>query len=253
MQFSRKAAPLLGLAVLAALGLAATRPVAAQQVYQVSFGGTFFDDQNDPANPVFDAAALAGSTFTASYLFDATAPNQTPNSSTGKYGFGSVPYGLTFTVYDQAHNPLLTGTPDASTVSGAFTSPAGPTFYSRSLASGGSAAGTVDSLTSSLTLSNPNGNYGNSLPISPGFYDISHFPFDIVLAGNLHELETTFDVIGDDVNGNEDDAIFKVNSLSLQPVPEASTTVSFGLLLTLGMGRVAVATRRKKRVANAGD
>ena len=246
MTLSRTTAPLLGLAALVALGLAAAHPAAAQQVYQVNFGGTFFDDTNDPANPVFDAAALAGSTFTASYLFDATAPNQTPNASTGKYGFGSAPYGLTFTVYDQAHNPLLTGTPNASTVSGAFTYPVGPAFYSRSLASGGSAAGSVGSLISSLTLSNPNGNYGNSLPISPGFYDISHFPFDIVLAGNLHELATTFDIIGDDVNGNEDDAIFKVSSLSLQPVPEASTTVSFGLLLVLGIGGLLVAARRKR-------
>ena len=250
MTLSRKTAPLLGLAALVALGWAAARPVAAQQVYQVSFGGTFFDDTNDPANPVFDAAALVGSTFTASYLFDATAPNQTANSSTGEYGFGSMPYGLTFTVYDQAHNPLLTGTPGASTVSGAFTSLIGPTFYSRSLASGGSAAGLVDSLISSLTLSNPNGNYDNSLPISPGFYDISHFPFDTVVHGNLHQLATTFDVIGDDANGNEDDAIFKVNSLSLQPVPETSTTLSFGLLLALGMGGVLVAARRRKLGSN---
>ena len=37
--------------------------------------------------------------------------------------------------------------------------------------------------------------------------------------------------------------------ISDAPVPEASTTVSFGLLLALGMGGVVVAGRRKKKTS----
>jgi len=39
--------------------------------------------------------------------------------------------------------------------------------------------------------------------------------------------------------------------LSSAPVPEASTTVSFGLLLALGLGGLVIAARRKKTGAKA--
>ena len=49
---------------------------------------------------------------------------------------------------------------------------------------------------------------------------------------------------GSDLDGFVDDNNLSVSSAN--PVPEASTTVSFGLLLMLGMGGMVVAVRKKK-------
>jgi hypothetical protein len=62
-----------------------------------------------------------------------------------------------------------------------------------------------------------------------------------------------YSMLFDRHSGSDLDAFVDDNSLtvSANPVPEASTTVSLGLLLMLGLGGMAVAAKRKKSAAQA--
>lgn len=54
---------------------------------------------------------------------------------------------------------------------------------------------------------------------------------------NGDPLQATYDYFG---------GTLEFNGAAAQPVPEASTTISFGLLLCLGLGGLAVSARRRK-------
>lgn len=76
---------------------------------------------------------------------------------------------------------------------------------------------------------------------TPTFIDTSSFASLTGVAG--------YDFRPDNANwpGHAEVGIDDLTFSPANPVPEASTTVSFGLLLTLGLGGLVVATRRRKR------
>ncbi len=76
-------------------------------------------------------------------------------------------------------------------------------------------------------------------------YDQSTFYF----AGLISNTAFTTATIGSSSAGPN---VFNADNLTYSPaaVPEASTTVSFGLLLALGLGGVVVAAKRKKATAS---
>lgn len=67
------------------------------------------------------------------------------------------------------------------------------------------------------------------------------------LTATATSSSTVLTILGQSVGVTEVDNV----SVTPAPVPEASTTVSLGLLLTLGMGGVMVAGKRRKSAASA--
>lgn len=87
-------------------------------------------------------------------------------------------------------------------------------------------------------------------PLRDNPHPYTHYSFDLtpyVVSGGTYQLRFAA------VN-NQDTLYQGVDNVSIHEtpaaVPEASTTVSFGLLLALGLGGVVIAARRKKAVAS---
>lgn len=217
MQFSRKAAPLLGLAAVAAFGLAAPRPAAAQvKTFDLTYSGADY-----------------GNTATATAIISIDL-GQLNNP-----GYN-----------EQDINPFIK---DFSITVSAARSGNGTFHFSEYgglSANGGfflldSNGGTLD-LTKSLigqpTAGSP---FGTTFDGTSGDFNI--FPTDTAFTAGAPSAADTFQITTDGASGDR----LKLTSFAPAPVPEASTTVSFGLLLALGLGGMVIAARRKKAAGEA--
>ncbi len=234
------------LPLVAVAGLALIKPALGQTV-KVTASGVINLVSTNPG--VLDASVQVGTPFNVNFLYDFGSSNQSSNPEVGAYYYSGPAYGLegTFGDYTISANA---GTSDVAV----FNRPSGFSEYQVQLTSFGNI----------LTTSNPNagppptqtqfglaftdstGMVANSISLPPAsLFQLSHFDAGSNGAGFSFYYDLGFNQFGA-VDGT-------VTSLSAQTlpqaVPEASTTVSFGLLLALGLGGVVITAKRKKRNA----
>ena len=202
MQLMHKSA--LALAALAALGLSAARPAAAQGLdgtkvtgtLDFGFGINFFDPTAfTPSRVPAGFGNTAGTTVTVTEPQVEIGYQDAANLDTA----------------DFRNNQLILTDVTAPGFSAGFNNPQMYTFTDPAFTSASLLFTDFSGLTYSLS--------GDVLTIN-------------VPAGNGSATPT----------GGTQTAVFSINA----PVPEASTTVSFGALLALGMGSLLVAAKRKK-------
>ncbi len=229
------------------IALVNSRPAAAQTV-EVTASGVI----NTVATPpgAFDSSVAVGTPFSVNFFYQLGAPNLiTSDPTIGGYYYSGPSNGLEATLGDYTISRNA-GTSDVSV----FNRSGGSSAYSLQLNSFNStltstnpSAGSLPGQTQfSLGFTDGTGAAANSIALPPAsLYQLSNFSapssaaqFDIFYYPGPNQLA---EVIG---------TITTLNAQTLPAaVPEASTTVSFGLLLALGLGGVVVAARRKKAAA----
>ena len=220
----------LGLGLAAALLSLATVPAHAQIVNGSFETGTFVNNGNGAQSLPVGSTAITGWTTTNAELAWITTLNS--------YGL-ATPYGSFFLD--------LTGYHDSSPYGGVTQSIAttNGTSYHLSFALGtnqnnSNYAGPVGATASA-------GGTSQSFTFTPAAGSVGNqwgtFGFDFTATG----ASTPITLTGVLSTGGQYIGLDNISVTPNAPVPEASTTVSLGLLLALGMGGLVVAARRKKR------
>ncbi len=227
----------LGAVLLAGLGLAAARPAAAQTIGNAGFESPSLGS---------GAFAYAYSNTDAQYTAQALTDDQAAQAI---WNFGS---GSGISGNDSAFTEGNPNAPEGSqvaflqktssfsqTISGFA---AGAYTFSFDAAERGNYGGPQDfevSLDNTLL-----GVYGPGL-LSTSYQSFTTLP--VVVDAGSHTL--TFTGLNSNPLNQDNTALIDSVSVSPAAVPEASTTVSLGLLLTLGLGGLAVAKKRKSILA----
>lgn len=238
-----------GVALLAGLGLAAAQPAGAQNLL---FNGDF---ESPPTSgytiaPTPIAGFTSGgdnSTYgvTRTDVLNGTLYGSSASDPDGGTQFGYLGYATTLTQTLDGTNGTTAAALQAGTVytlSGAIgyraDQPAGNFDYDPltfSLVANG------QTLASQTYQPDPTGHYGTFVPFS---FSYDSTAADPTLLGQTLSVEIAGEPTDPSRNNQGN---FDALSLTAAPaVPEASTTVSFGLLLALGMGGVVVAAKRRK-------
>ena len=220
---------LLSLAALTALGLTALPHAAHAQIVQNgSFEQGTFSSGGDQSLGV-DSTAISGWTVTNAEIALLT---------NGNYGL-ATPYGSYFLDLTGYHDSLPYGgvTQNIATTSG--------TYYSLSFSLGADQSDSRYSGPVSATASA--GGASQSFTFTPAVGSTGNqwgtFGFSFLATS----ASTPITIIGTQSTGGQ---FIGLDNVSVTPaaVPEASTTISFGLLLALGLGGVVLA-RKKRAVA----
>ncbi len=246
MQLSPK--PALPLLVL--LALAASAPAQAQQKITVGTNSgpeAFpFGTTNDPAFPFYAAGGEYQQIYAATYFSGPISVQDIAFASSS----GTAPTSATFNV-----TLGLSTTSATAGISGS----ASPNFA----ANKGADFTQVFSGTLTTQLQT-NNTFDLVFPTAPFVFDPSkgNLLFDVVInSPSISSSQAGFDSTDDQERVYQSfgkgsatvDNFGLVTQFTVSPatapVPEASTTVSFGLLLALGFGGVAVAARKKKAAA----
>lgn len=244
MQFSRRTAPLLGLTALAVLGLVAM-PVQAQTKLTSRSQVPGRNVINFSALPDYSTGDSVSNPFTITSTGGTQAVVSQDGGPTARF-FGGTE-GTSIAANFAPGDPLL-GTGQI------FTGEGGPITFT--FVNGLSALGTqiasddygefiaqiqtFDRSGNLLSTFTENGVTNGNNDNSAIFLGVADPTADIYQA--TFSLTTNSD-------GTPNDFFINRVSLAGAPVPEASTTVSLGLLLTLGTSGVAVTARRKKATA----
>ena len=220
MQFSRRNAPLLGMAAVAALGLVAPRPASAQsRTFELTYSGAYFNNT---------AAATAVVTIDESQLQNPGFTEQDLN-----------PFVTAFTITVSGAK-LGNGTFGLSDYVGGFDVSG---FDGFELDTNGGTLDLTKELIGQPTAGDPYGTtfHGNSGDFAITVNDVGELA-GAPNAGDVFQIYTN-----SGLNGFE-----SLHLTSFRPapaaVPEASMTVSLGLLLALGMGGLVIAGKRKRKV-----
>ena len=269
---SSKAAPIcLGLVALAALSLSAARPASAQGILE------YGNENQDGAGPYasgFDpkaGAALSGLT-AGQTTQGAQSSGHTeffPDAPAGDFaGTDTIHVGSTFT--DQAHDGYagqylyapspghVVKGPDSFSLNYSSLVPAGQTLQTLTLGLeaddfqyakyGNPFTATINGVESSEIES-----VLNSVVLTDPSSQFFTFGIDPSLLTSSNVLNLSIDEGGDGGDGYAVDfltvGVTTSGAPAAAPVPEASTTVSFGLLIALGLGGLAV-TARKRRLGH---
>lgn len=238
-----------GVALLAGLGLAAAQPAGAQNLL---FNGDF----ESPPTADFTVAPTPIAGFTSggdnsTYGVTRVDVNggslygSVANDPDGGTQFGYLGYATTLTQTLDGTNGTTAAALQAGTVytfSGAIgyraDQPAGNFDFDPltfSLVAGG------QTLASQTYQPDPAGHYGTFVPFSFSYDSTAAAPALLGQTLAVQIAGTPTDPFRNN-QGNFDNLSLTASS----PVPEASTTASFGLLLALGLGGIAVAAKRKK-------
>ena len=221
-----RCAPLLGmatLATLAALGLSA-KPVQAQTTIN-------FDSLTAQSQASGNGYADLGSSYTIQgYTFATGGPS--PDDvfvldGNGQFGDGET------SLYGNSNTPVT------------LTQQGGKAFSLTGIDLGPFAGNTPNSAMNGVETFTGTRADGTTVTDAVMTTSTQHQSF---LFSNLTNL-TSLSFVGDNGNGDGGRGAAQFDNVKLNgaaPVPEASTTASLGLMLCLGLGGRAVATRRKK-------
>ena len=235
--FSRKAA--LALAALAALGLGVVAPAGAQTISTVpNWNGS-------------TSVAAFGTTDTATYGEVVTAPSGHLNSFTfyfANYDGGSYQTNADVYAWNGTH-----AVGSALAASGPYTVANGAAFApitftaNANLTAGQQYVLFVNTSASFGAGGNSELGFVTSDPYAGGqfVYDNNNGNFGALTSSTWDHYSNTATNQNNDF-GNGADLAFTANFAPSAPVPEASTTVSLGLLLALGLGGLVIAAKRKK-------
>jgi len=228
------------LILVAGAAFAVAQPASAQTV-KITTTGTITAIYGDG----FNSSVQVGTPFTYSFLFNYSVPDTYifGDPTLGLYESGAAPYGATFSFgdygfapnagspaqigvyYDEAHSFYFLQTKDNSeTVTGFSSPPANSEVYA------------YGQLTDNSILSS------DALP-----------PLSIYNLANFHNAASDgfFVAAVLQYDSGQSEVVGTATSLSAElvnPVPEASTTLSLGVMLGLGGLGMVVARRRRSRV-----
>lgn len=226
-------AKLVSLLLLTGAALGIARPAAAQ-TYKVTASGVI--TRGYDRDGVFNSSAAIGTPYTFSYLFDYSVPSTYSDPTAAQYDSPGANYGATAAFGDYKF------TPSASGINYLYVGNSKTGYNGFNLVSEGeTATGFGSPTTASVQVE------GES---STGFFSSTAMPpLSAYNVANFDFLHFVVFVPGSTANGNILEG--SVTSLSAQlvdpnvaPVPEASTTVSLGLML--GLGGLVLAVRRRK-------
>ena len=211
------------------IGFAAA-PVHAQIVQNGSF---------EQGNATGDPSLAVGSTAIPGW----TVTNaEIAFGTNGVYGL-ATPYGSQFVDLTGYHDSVPYGgiTQNIATITGtsyhlsfALGADQSSSIYSGPVSAAASAGGASQAFTFTPALGSTGNQWGT-------------FGLDFIAAGT----STPITFIGTLSTGGQFIGLDNVAVTQNSPVPEASTTISFGLLLMLGLGGLAVAKKRKQSAASA--
>ena len=264
MKIIRKSAPLLGLVTLAALGLSAAHPASAQVMEYGNENQEGVGPYSGGFNPVgFDPKA--GATLSGLSAGQVTSGARSgghteffPNAPAGDFpGTDTIHVGSTFAgqAHDGYSDQYLTNPghvvkgPDTFALDYSSLLPAGNTLQTLTL---GIAAddfqyglyGNPFTATINGVQSTEIENALNSVVLTDPSTQFFTFGIDPALLSSSKVLNLSIDEGGDGGDGYAVD--FLTVGVTSSPVPEASTTVSLGLLLALGLGGMVLAARKRQ-------
>ena len=264
MKIIRKSAPLLGIATLAALGLSAAQPASALPVpSNVQFYGNENQEGAGPYAAGFDPTA--GATLSGLSAGQVTSGSQSsghteffPNAPAGDFpGTDTIHVGSTFAgqAHDGYSDQYLTNPghvvkgPDTFALDYSSLVPAGNTLQTLTLGIEAddfqfSKYGQPFTATINGIPSTEIANALNSVVLTDPSSKFFTFGIDPALLSSSKVLNLSIDEGGDGGDGYAVD--FLTVGVTSSPVPEASTTVSLGLLLALGLGGMVLAARKRQ-------
>lgn len=240
-----------GLAVL--VTLAAVRPASAQTIYSnraaftaAASGLTRVDFENLVGTAAYPANVIdnTGSGYGTRSSNGITVDGLTYAGYTANYGYETYIFDENFRSGEFSFDGTATGLGGAFSTD--FTMPANVSAFGLDLGQEpNSKIAPNDNITLSVLVSLANGTTDmTTLHFTPGSTQF----FGFTAPSAIREVDFT-----NAANAQSDQPFVSFDNISFgtaspSPVPEASTTVSLGLLLTLGLGGMAVAARRKKSI-----
>ena len=228
-------AKLAALLLVAGAAIAVARPASAQ-TFKVTTTGTLTAIYGDG----FNSSVQVGTPFTYSFLFDYSAPDGYAGPTLGQYLVGGSPYGATFTFGDYGFAPNAVSNAEID----AYYDEAHSFYYLQTKGNGETATGFSSPPVTSQVYA-----YGqltnNSILSSDALPPIS-----IYNLANFHNAAADGFFVSAVLPGGSDqtEVVGTATSLSAElvnPVPEASTTVSLGMML--GLGGLALGMRRRRK------
>lgn len=242
MHFSLKLGAALGLASLGLAGL----PAVHAQTTTAFFSGTFNQD-DDKRLFTFNVTAPGDVTFfTTSYGGTGTDANGTrvinvDGSSTTRGGFDTI-----ISLFGPSGNFIFANDDSPIQLIDPTTSSAYDAGFTQSLTTLGTYTAVVTEYRNFANSdTDPSHNTNPTIGLASGFQQDGKGNF-------TSQFSSTGGIKFIDVNGAQRTGNFNLNISggtfgTLPSVPEASTTVSFGLLLALGLGGAAFSARRKAK------